>query len=439
TDKKGLLIPRTVPGAINSPAESLLIYNIDDNKFSFYDGTGWQSFCHENISTTTGSSSFTSDGTGINTSSVDASARLELNGTDKGLLIPRMSAANRDNIISPATGLMLYNTTDKSIDVYTGTEWHQLMYEVPAQPGTINGNTTVCENATGETYSIFSVNGATSYTWTVPSGATITDGQGTPEITVDFDAISGNICVTANNGCGSSNPACESISVEVCDSSPCAGYEGNTYDYEVVYDGYTYEVVEIGDQCWFAENLRYDNGCSSVTWVNYSDEGWCGCYNNYCATYIDTYGMLYQWSAAMNGSTNEGAQGLCPAGWHIPSDDDFITLEMTLGMTQTAADETGYRGTNEGSQLAGNAPLWDTGDLTTDGAFGSSGFKALPGGDRGYTNGSFYHFGSRGHFITSTETSNSNKYHRTIRNTDTGIGRFDYPKSSGVSVRCLRD
>jgi len=218
TDKKGLLIPRTTTGSVSTPAEGLMIYNTGTNMFSFYDGTDWQSFCHDNISTTTGSGTFTSNGNGINITDADPSAILEMASTSRGFLIPRLSETQRNDIIAPANGLMIYNATDKSIDFYTGTEWRQLLYDVPDQPGAISGNTTLCENATGETYSISSVSGATSYTWTVPSGASIASGQGTTGITVDFGASSGDICVTADNGCGAGASKCLSITV----SSPTA-------------------------------------------------------------------------------------------------------------------------------------------------------------------------------------------------------------------------
>lgn len=67
----------------------------------------------------------------------------------------------------------------------------------------------------------------------------------------------------------------------------------------------------------------------SNTWTNNVDTRWCGCYNkdaNKCVT----HGKLYQWSAAMAGSTTEGAQGICPTGWHIPTSAEFITLYNTI-------------------------------------------------------------------------------------------------------------
>ncbi len=439
-NKKGLLIPRTISSNVNNPVQGLLIYDTNLNKYCLYDGDTWQSFCHEYLSDSIGNGNYISDGTGINTTSVDASARLEIESTNKGVLIPRLSETHRDNINSPANGLMIYNITAKSIDVYTGSEWRQLMYDVPSQPASINGNTNVCEDTTGETYNISPVNGATGYEWTVPEDASIINGQGTTNITVDFGFISGNICVSATNGCGSSPPLCISIDVTDCtEQSPCAGYEGNTYEFEIVYGGDTYKLVEIGEQCWFAEGLRYDNGCSSVTWDNTADVGWCGCYNSDCATYLEPYGMLYQWSAAMDGSTTEGAQGICPDGFHIPADNEIKILEMELGMTQQETDETGYRGTNQGAQLAGTISLWDNGVLTSSPVFGATEFNVLPSGSRGITTGYYYHLNTRGHFLSSTETDSSNKWHRSIRASETGIGRFDYSKTTPINVRCLRD
>jgi hypothetical protein len=83
----------------------------------------------------------------------------------------------------------------------------------PTAPGSISGNSNACNNATGEVYSIASVPGATSYTWTVPAGATIVNGQGTNSITVNWGTSSGNVCVTSNSSCGSSSSSCLSVNL----------------------------------------------------------------------------------------------------------------------------------------------------------------------------------------------------------------------------------
>jgi len=112
-------------------------------------------------------------------------------------------------------------------------------------------------------------------------------------------------------------------------------------------DGKSYNTVSIGGQCWMATNLEYDGnpsggGCSTVTWSS-SDVGACSYYTG--GPYADE-GLLYQWSAA---------QGKCPSGWRVPSDADYKTLEIYLGMClgtdAGCVDATGWRGTTEGDEM----------------------------------------------------------------------------------------
>ena len=90
----------------------------------------------------------------------------------------------------------------------------------PATPGTISGSTSVCSGATGLTYSVGAVAGATSYNWTVPAGATITSGSGTNAITVTMGSTAGNISVTATNNCGTSAASNTAITINSAPSSP---------------------------------------------------------------------------------------------------------------------------------------------------------------------------------------------------------------------------
>ena len=111
------------------------------------------------------------------------------------------------------------------------------------------------------------------------------------------------------------------------------------------------ETVQIGEQCWFAENLRAENyrngdempsGLSNAGWENLS-EGASTLYLNNQANYY-SFGLLYNWFAVVDD------RGLCPSGWHIPSDGDWIDLEMTLGMSEIEANQTYWRGTDEGTK-----------------------------------------------------------------------------------------
>ncbi len=222
-------------------------------------------------------------------------------------------------------------------------------------------------------------------------------------------------------------------------------------------DGTEYKMVAIGDQCWFAENLRYDNGCGEVVWEDNSDQGWCGIYDDGDFADNDTiFGLLYQWSAAMNGSTTEGAQGLCPPGWKIPSHDDWTTLEQYI------CDEAGnancnsefpfdnsteyWRGTDEGSRLAGS-DLWEEDDLTNNPAFDeNSDFNALPGGLRYNMNitpttFAFDYVYEQLRWWTSTECSSDTEqaWRRRLEYDKTGVKRNKRNKALGFSVRCIKD
>ena len=134
----------------------------------------------------------------------------------------------------------------------------------------------------------------------------------------------------------------------------------------------------------------------------------------------------------MKGSTVEGSQGLCPEGWHIPTDDEWKTLEMYLGMTQDEVDKSNVmRGTNEGNKLKGLTHSWCTG---TSGC-GESGFNALPAGDR-TTSGTLYDVGSYGIWWSST-SSGSNAWNRYLWSGHPGVRRITNSQAWGLSVRCL--
>ena len=108
-------------------------------------------------------------------------------------------------------------------------------------------------------------------------------------------------------------------------------------------------------------------------------------FNDDSATYWDTYGALYTWAAVMNGEASSnnnpsGVQGVCPDGWHLPSDTAWKELEMYLGMSQAQADGTFIRGTDEGGKMKETGTThWNS---PNTGATNSSGFTALPGGYR---------------------------------------------------------
>lgn len=216
------------------------------------------------------------------------------------------------------------------------------------------------------------------------------------------------------------------------------------------YDGNNYHTKKIGDQWWMVNNLKtthYADGTaiplveSNSIWeaLAYDQKAYCF-YNN---DEGNAYGALYTWAACMNdhesvdGNPSE-VQGVCPDGWHIPSDTEWKELEMYLGMSQATADISGLRGANEGSKLATSANLWLDGYLENDAEFGASGFTVQPGGGRRY-DGSFDHMGDNANFWTATEDDYFRAWGRHIYSSYTSIHRYKNVKSDGFSVRCVKD
>jgi uncharacterized protein (TIGR02145 family) len=201
-------------------------------------------------------------------------------------------------------------------------------------------------------------------------------------------------------------------------------------------DGNIYSTVKIGDQRWMAENLNV--GTMITGSVQQTDNAIIEkyCYNDITAN-CDIYGGLYKWNEMMQYTTTESIQGICPSGWHLPSDDEIKTLEMTLGMTQAEADMTDFRGTDQGSQLGGNEPLWTNGALDQNATFGISGFAGLPGGYIG-TTGLFYTESDNAFFWSSSQ-SGSSAWNRYLDSDSPEVNRGSLDKSVGFSVRCVQD
>jgi uncharacterized protein (TIGR02145 family) len=203
------------------------------------------------------------------------------------------------------------------------------------------------------------------------------------------------------------------------------------------YDGNTYFTVKIGDQCWMAQNLKVTHYRNGDPIPNVTDAGtWSGLATGAYCNYNDdegnvaVYGKLYNWYAV------DDSRNIAPAGWHVPTDAEWKQLEMYLGMSQAEADQTGWRGTDEGGKLKeADTTHWQS---PNTGATNESGFSALPGGDRG-TNGSFYDMGYNAYFWSSTESSSSYAWSRGLSCYNSQVGRDYNDKRYGFSVRCVRD
>lgn len=203
-------------------------------------------------------------------------------------------------------------------------------------------------------------------------------------------------------------------------------------------DGNIYRTVKIGDQIWTAENLkvkRYRNGDSikhvtaHAQWLKISSGAYC--MNGNDVRNLEEYGLLYNWFAIKD--TRE----ITPPGWHVPTDEEWKTLEKYLGMSQSDADKVGLRGTDEGVKLKESGTShWRS---PNTGATNESGFTALSGGNRGNSDGSFFSQGFYAHFWSATEYDALGAWYRHLKYDNSFVYRGSTYKQSGFSVRLLRD
>jgi len=204
-------------------------------------------------------------------------------------------------------------------------------------------------------------------------------------------------------------------------------------------DGNVYKTVIIGTQLWMQSDLKtttYNNNTpiptvttgpgSNAAWAALTSAACCWYDNN--PSYGSTYGMLYNWYAVETTM-------LCPSGWHVPNDSEFKTLEIYLGMTQPEADNSGWRGANQGTQLKFTA-TWIPSTGTN-----SSGFAGLGGGYRFGIDGSFNDLGIVSYWWSSSLhwADTTKGLYRRLDSSETGVYREGVIKAGGKYVRCLKN
>jgi uncharacterized protein (TIGR02145 family) len=188
----------------------------------------------------------------------------------------------------------------------------------------------------------------------------------------------------------------------------------------ITYAGVGYSTVQIGDQCWFAENLRtttYLNGDAIPQ--NLSDGDWSSTTSGAMAFYdnVSTSSGLYNWYAV------DDARGLCPSGWHVPTDAEWTIMTDHLG----------------GEFMAGVQMKTNYGWFNDGNGINSSGFSGLPGGFRDSSSGLFDNAGLDGSWWSSSPIYGSSAWCRFLYfNYEDVLRDFDYPRF-GFSVRCVRD
>ncbi len=217
-----------------------------------------------------------------------------------------------------------------------------------------------------------------------------------------------NVTLEVKDSEGLSDSDSESITVsgggtgQPCPGTPTVNFQGQVYN-----------TVEIGNQCWFKENLNYETGNS---WCYDNDPNNC-----------NTYGRLYNWATLMNGeasstSVPSGVQGICPSGWHVPSDKEWTILTDFLG----------------GNSVAGGKMKSTSGWYNNGNGSNSSGFSALPGG---YRNDQFIFLSIEkdANFWSSTEYGSNIALKRYLNYYYDEVYPYGLFKNYGYSVRCVQD
>ena len=255
-------------------------------------------------------------------------------------------------------------------------------------------------------------------------------GAGTVWDPISLSCIVANPADTNFDGCVQLNDLLDVLSAYGnCGTWQC----GDPLEYQ----GYEYSTVQIGEQCWFAENLRnanFRNGdpiptnLDSGAWSETS-EGATSVYDDNDEN-LEVFGRLYNFFVVVD------PRSICPSGWRVPSDEDVIQLESELGMSEEVTALKGFRGGILGQEVKSTTGWSGTGNGTN-----ASGLNVYPAGNR-YHTGTYLSMSEVGSWWTSTVNADndSRAWYRSVSHDDLGIYReSDASKNIGFSIRCIKD
>lgn len=217
---------------------------------------------------------------------------------------------------------------------------------------------------------------------------------------------------------------------------------GTTYGQEFSFitpvtdiEGNIYKTVVIGSKVWMAENLKVtklnDNtdityAPEAVDWIVLTGAGYCW-YNTDPDFNKPTYGALYNWFAASNAN-------ICPTGWHAATDEEYNSMEVILGLAQADVNIWGWRGTDHGSKMK-SATGWNSGENGNN----TSGFTALPGGYRFYSDGLYGGQNTLGYWWTATEHDADRGWYRRLDGNNGAVYKASTDKRAGKAIRCIKN
>lgn len=256
-------------------------------------------------------------------------------------------------------------------------------------------------------------NGSTTYMARVPTNPTPTNDGGCPNQDYQYYYITAtntyviSTCISGSQGSLTKGPIGYHTGIGLVN---CGGTL-------VDRDNYTYRTILIGTQCWMAENLktRSKRNGSALTNLSAGSERDCIASGNVrgSETNCNNGYTLYTWAGMMNGDTAAGSQGICPDGWHIPTQAEQLTLINKLGGD-----------TQAGAKLIPN---------------GSSGFNATMAGNREPGGNSFDYYGNYVNFWTSDSSGGLDAFVLYFDNAGNDLTQTTLTRTYGFSVRCLKN
>ena len=217
------------------------------------------------------------------------------------------------------------------------------------------------------------------------------------------------------------------------------------------YDNNVYNTVQIGSQCWMKENLKtrhYANGGTIIPLGGGTSTADPYCYRpGYNDTTIAKYGLLYNWKAVMGSSSSNNSnpstvQGICPNGWHVPSDAEWT--QLTDYLSSQSQYWCGANSTYISKSLASTIGWTSTSTITcaVNNDFSgnnTSGFNALPAGILKANFGYQDRFGTRAVFWSCTDRNGTDAYDRRLECDQAYVDSFGATKAYGYSVRCIKN
>jgi uncharacterized protein (TIGR02145 family) len=223
----------------------------------------------------------------------------------------------------------------------------------------------------------------------------------------------------------------DTITFQFATNIPCPGTP------TIVYEGQDYNTIQIFSQCWMKENLNVGTMITGI-----KDMVQNGVIEKYCfddnEMNCDKYGGLYQWDEMMSYSKTAGTKGICPPGFHIPTNEEWKVLEGAVDSQFRIGDpewdnKSKYRGFDVGNNLKSNNGWFQEGNGSD-----KYGFTALPTGYR-VSSKRFGHFETTASWWTSTEGNTISSWRHRLYWEQSGEYSNSHNKPNGYSVRCLRD